>query len=157
MSTALSASPTADRAAAELLARILYAEVAHRGLRAVEALAALAANRARAALASEAARERFAAGEMARSQARMLIAICRAPFQFPVRHPRHARHARFTDPTEGDPALAMCRRVALRAVGGALPDATGGALLWHDEVRLPDWALGRLPVAEIGGLVFYWG
>lgn len=38
---------------------------------------------------------------------------------------------------------------------GALPDATRGALLWHDALRQPAWALGRVPTLEIGGLSFY--
>ena len=49
----------------------------------------------------------------------------------------------------------MCRRIAARALAGALPDATGGAVLWHDETRQPDWALARMPSAELGGLCFY--
>jgi spore germination cell wall hydrolase CwlJ-like protein len=56
---------------------------------------------------------------------------------------------------EGDPALAVCRRIARRAAAGALPDPTGGATHWHDAGALPGWALGRVPTAEIGGLVFY--
>jgi len=147
----------AGEAAAELLARVLYAEVGHRGLRAAEALAALAANRARAALGCADAALRYAGGERPASFERALIAACRAPFQFPVRHPRHPRHAFFAQPLEGDPALAMCRRVAARAVAGALPDPTGGALLWHAGDALPAWALGRVPVAEAGGLAFYAG
>lgn len=149
---------SAARAAAELLARVLYAECGHQGLRAVEALASLALNRARAALACPEARLRYSNGDAsATTPERALIAVCRAPFQFPARHPRHPRHALFAEPMGSDPALAMCRRVAARAVAGALPDPTGGALLWHAEGRLPAWALGRAPVAEAGGLVFYAG
>ena len=158
----MSAALSAGRAAPELLARILHAEASHRGLRAVEALAALALNRRRAALeGGEAARMRFAGGAPLGTPDRMLIAVCRAPFQFPVRHPRHPRHALFAVPPGGDAAAAapmeMCRRVAARAASGMLPDPTGGALLWHDDARLPDWALGRVPLAEAGGLAFYAG
>jgi spore germination cell wall hydrolase CwlJ-like protein len=145
----------AREAAAELLARVLYAEAGERPVRAIEALAALAINRARAARACPAAALRYAGGATPASLPRALIAVLRAPFQFPTRHPRHPAHARFAAPPPGDPALAVCRRIAARALGGALPDATGGALLWHDETRLPRWAMGRLPSAAIGGLVFY--
>jgi len=58
-------------------------------------------------------------------------------------------------PPAGDPVLAMCRRVAGRAVAGALPDPTAGATHWHDADALPGWAVGRVPSAEIGGLMFY--
>ena len=142
-------------AAAELLARILYAEAGQRPLRAIEGLASLAMNRAAAARACPEARLRFAGGAEAASPARALLAVLRAPFQFAVRHPRHPQHARFARPAEGDAALSMCRRVAARALSGALPDATAGGLLWHTAARQPDWALGRMPSAELGGLFFY--
>jgi spore germination cell wall hydrolase CwlJ-like protein len=144
----------AEAAASELLARVLLAEAGHRALPAVEALAAVAMNRARLVLAGGQAVARFAGGEAAETLPRAVIAVVRAPFQFPARHPRHPRHALFAAPPEGA-ALAMCRRVAARAVAGSLPDATGGALWWHDGARLPAWAAGRVPVREAGGLVFY--
>lgn len=145
----------ASAAAEELLARILYAEAGTRPVRAIEGLASLALNRAQAVLASEAARIRFAGGVAAANLPRAVIAVLRAPFQFPVRHAAHPRHAQFTQPIEGDPALAVCRRVAGRAMSGALRDMTGGALHWHGEGRQPAWALARVPSAEFGGLSFY--
>lgn len=145
----------AGAAAEELLARILYAEAGHRPVRAIEALASLAMNRARAALVSEEARLRFTAGAVPPSLPRAVIAVLRAPFQFQVRHSRHPNHARFAQPPEGDAALAVCRRVAARAMSGALRDMIGQALHWHDEARQPGWALGRIPTAEFGGLAFY--
>jgi len=151
-------SPTriaAQAAAEELLARILYAECGARPVRAIEALACLALNRARAVLASPEARTRFAGDAVPETLARALIAVLRAPFQFPVRHARHERHTLFATPIEGDPALAVCRRIAGRALLGALPDATRGALLWHDALRQPGWALGRVPTLEAGGFAFY--
>ncbi|MBY0335685.1 MAG: cell wall hydrolase [Acetobacteraceae bacterium] len=145
---------TAGDAAAELLARVLLAEAGHRGLAAVEGVASVALNRARCVMAGGEAEARFAGGEAAATLPRALIAVLRAPFQFPCRHPRHPRHGVFAAPPEG-PALAMCRRVAARALAGGVPDATGGALRWHEEGRLPGWAVGRAPIAELGGLVFY--
>ncbi len=145
----------ADEAAAELLARVLHAEAGAHPVRGIEALAALAMNRARLVLGCAEAQARFAGGAAPSSLARALIAVLRAPFQFPVRHPRHPRHALFVQAREGDPGFLMCRRIARRAVAGALPDASGGALLWHDALRLPPWAVGRVPCAELGGLAFY--
>ena len=145
----------AQAAAEELLARILYAEAGARPVRAIEALAMLAMNRAQAVLGSAEARTRFAGDTAVETLPRALIAVLRAPFQFPVRHAAHARHALFASPIEGDPALAVCRRVAGRALVGAMRDITGGALLWHDALRQPSWALGRVPTLESGGLCFY--
>lgn len=58
-------------------------------------------------------------------------------------------------PGEGDAALAACRRIAARALAGLLPDPTRGATHYHPAETLPRWALGQVPSAELGGLVFY--
>jgi spore germination cell wall hydrolase CwlJ-like protein len=144
--------------AAETLALTLWAEAAGRPVRAIEALAALVANRARAAATDETARLRFAPGIPADAAAAwplLLGRVCRAPFLFACWNPRHPRHAALGEAPEGDPALAVCRRIARRAAAGLLPDPTGGATHWHDARALPGWALGRVPAAEVGGLVFY--
>lgn len=153
----MSAAPrlnTVD-AATELLARILLAEAGFRPARAVEALAALAMNRAAAIRTCPEARLRFSNGMEAQNPPRALLAVLRSPFQFAVRHPHHPRHAAFAAPRADDPALAMCRRIAHRALAGALPDATGGCVLWHEDTRQPHWALGLVPAVEIGGLCFF--
>jgi hypothetical protein len=49
----------------------------------------------------------------------------------------------------------MCRRVAARALAGALPDMAPGATHWHNAQSLPGWAVGRMPLAEAGGLALY--
>ena len=147
--------------ASELLARTLYAEAGTRPVRAIEALAALALNRARAAMPRAARRSGaapFARGGHARLPEpgpRDLAGICRDPFLFPARNPRHPLHALLTTTPEGDPALAICRRIATRALAGSLADPTGGATHWHPQEGLPAWAVAREACAEIGGLVFY--
>ncbi len=143
MSAALHIGPR--EAAAETLALTLWGEAADRPVRAIEALAALVMNRAR--LAAE-------PGGPAH-WGRGVAGVCRAPFQFPCWNRHHPRHARLREVPAGDGALAICRRVAARAVSGALPDPTGGATHFHDAGTLPGWALGRPAVAEIGGLCFY--
>jgi N-acetylmuramoyl-L-alanine amidase len=154
----------AGRAAAqavETLALTLWAEAGERPVRAIEALATLVVNRARlAATRGEAARLRFApdaapTGATATPWPLLLGRVCQAPFLFACWNPRHPRHAALREAPEGDPALAICRRIAHRAASGILPDPTGGATHWHDGCALPGWALGRVPAAEIGGLIFY--
>jgi hypothetical protein len=158
MSATLAAAPAAAAArAAETLALTLWAEAATRPVRAIEALAALVVNRARLAAGDAAARTRFAPGEGQGGGAwpGLLGRVCRAPFLFACWNPRHGRHAALGEAPPGDPALAVCRRIATRAAGGGLPDPTGGATHFHDLGELPGWALGQVPVAEFGGLVFY--
>jgi len=151
LSPSLRAAATAalcreDRAAAtEILARTLFGEAAGRPVRAVEAVAAVVMNRVRLA-AMPGGPSHWGRG---------IAGVCRAPFQFPCWSPRHPRHAAMLEAAEDDPVFALCRRVAARAAAGVLPDPTDGATHYHDAGASPHWALGAMPVAEIGGLVFY--
>lgn len=51
--------------------------------------------------------------------------------------------------------LAVCARIARRALHGGLPDPTGGAVRHHPLGSLPAWACGRRPCAHIGDRLFY--
>jgi hypothetical protein len=51
--------------------------------------------------------------------------------------------------------LALCRRVARRALRGSLSDPTRGANAFHRIEASPDWARGLLPVATYGPYLFY--
>lgn len=135
----------AAESAAEVLALTLWGEAAGRPVRAIEGIAAVVANRARLA----------ALPDGPSHWGRGIIGVCRAPFQFACWNRNHPRYAALRDVTEGDPALAICRRIAARAVAGALPDPTGGATHYHPADALPRWAIGRVPEAELGGVVFY--
>lgn len=131
--------------AVEILALTLWGEAAERPVRAIEALAALVMNRAR----------RAAAPGGPAHWGRGVAGVCRAPFQFPCWNRNHPRHAALREVPPGDATLAICRRVAARALAGTLPDPTRGATHMHDAAVLPGWALGRASVAEIGELCFY--
>ena len=143
--------------APEILALTLRAEAGDRPVRAIEALAALVVNRARQAAADAVSCTRFAPGaEPGLAWPALLARACRAPFLFGCWMPRHPRRAALLEATRAeDASLAMCRRIAARAAAGALPDPTAGATHWHAAEVLPGWALGQVPSAEIGGLVFY--
>lgn len=151
----------ATRRAEEILALTLWAEAGIRPVRAIEALAALVVNRARLAATEAAARLRYAPevpvrpGSPAPPWPLLLGPVCRAPFLFACWKPWPPGHALPGEAKEGDPALAICRRIAARAAAGVLPDPTGGATHWHDAGTLPGWAIGLVPTAEIGGLMFY--
>jgi hypothetical protein len=51
--------------------------------------------------------------------------------------------------------IALCRRVARRALRGSLTDPTRGANAFHRIEASPDWARGLLPVATYGPYLFY--
>lgn len=161
----------------ETLALTLRAEAGDRPVRALEALAALVVNRARMAAEGAASCARFAPGGRAGGRtgdctggwAALLPMVCQAPFLFGCWNPRHphrrtllavlrdrsAPHGGVLPEAQPDLLLEVCRRIALRAAGGALPDPTAGATHWHDAAAMPGWAIGHVPTAEIGGLVFY--
>lgn len=129
---------------ADVLALTLWGEADGRPVRAMEAVASVVMTRVRLAAAP--------GGPTHLGQG--VIAVCRAPFQFACWHPGHPRQRALAElPAGAD--LGPCHRVAARALAGALPDPTGGATHYHAAENLPRWALGRVPVAEIGGLVFY--
>jgi N-acetylmuramoyl-L-alanine amidase len=51
--------------------------------------------------------------------------------------------------------LAMCRRVARRALRGSLAGPTGGANAFHRIEAGPPWARPLLPIAMYGPYLFY--
>ena len=129
----------------EVLALTLWGEAAERSVRAIEGVAAVIINRVRM----------VAAPDGPRHWGRGVSGVCRAPFQFGCWHPRHPRHAAMLALPAADMNLAISKRIAARAASGFLPDPTGGATHYHAAERLPGWAVGRIALAEIGGLVFY--
>ena len=128
-----------------VLAATLYAEAGKRPVRAIEALAALVMNRVRARLPHWGAD---------------ISGVCRAPFQFRCWNRHHPSHAVLQEALPGgtllqDPTMEICRRVATRAVAGVLSAPIGHATHVHADDDQPSWSLGRMPTAEIGGLLFY--
>jgi spore germination cell wall hydrolase CwlJ-like protein len=142
MSAALQAQRIAS--AAEILALTLWGEADGRPVRAMEAVASVVMNRVRLAA--------LPGGPTHLGQG--VVAVCRAPFQFACWHPGHPRRRAIAELRE-DAELSACRRVAARALAGVLRDPTGGATHYHAAEALPRWALGQVPTAETGGLVFY--
>jgi N-acetylmuramoyl-L-alanine amidase len=142
MSAALQAQRIAS--AAEILALTLWGEADGRPVRAMEAVASVVMNRVRLAA--------LPGGPTHLGQG--VVAVCRAPFQFACWHPGHPRRRAIAE-LRGDADLGACRRVAARALAGVLRDPTGGATHYHAAEALPRWALGQVPTAETGGLVFY--
>jgi N-acetylmuramoyl-L-alanine amidase len=143
MSAALHMTPRVA-APAEVLALTIWGEAGDRPVRAMEGVGAVVMTRLR-----------LAAGPGGRAHLGQGVAgICRAPFQFACWHPGHPRRRAIAELPQGAD-LGPARRIAARAIAGALPDPTGGATHYHVAEELPRWALGQTPTAELGGLVFY--
>jgi hypothetical protein len=56
---------------------------------------------------------------------------------------------------DGEAREAVCRRVARRALSGALQDPTRGATAFHHVDEMPAWARHRSPIAIHGAYLFY--
>ncbi len=117
------------------VARVIYAETGAVSLRAVEALSAMIANAARASN-------------------RTITQVISDDSLFPVLHDDNPRHGFLTHDANSR-AFQMCVRVAVRMLRGGLADATRGAIRFHHDSELPQWAVSRGYIADIDGLLFY--
>jgi N-acetylmuramoyl-L-alanine amidase len=133
------AEPVVDAAAVDLLARTLWGEARGEGAAGMAAVAAVVLNRLKRPA-------RFGAG---------IEAVCRAPKQFSCWNQGDPNRERALTVTEADRAFAAARRIARRALAGALDDPTRGACHYHAAGCFPRWARGRAPCAAIGRHLFY--
>ena len=124
-----------SRDAVSLLAHFLYSEAEVESVRTREGIAAAIANQAERLLSG--------AGEPGPRSQRFIECLDRLGAVEVA--------AKRTD----DRAFASCRRIAQRAVSGALQDPTGGAVRFHEFGRRPGWATGLNPSAWIGSYLFY--
>lgn len=149
--TCLSSKPSrlpdvaAEDAAIDTLARTLWGEAADEPVRVKEALAAVILNRVREARAD------FGRGWLGAT----VVQACLGPDQFTCwRGTPNSRH-RLLSVAADDPAFAICRRIAARAVRGALSDPTEGATHYHRLGEVPWWRRNMEPTAVIGRRRFY--
>lgn len=127
----------ATRDAVSLLALFLYHEAGGESVRTREAIAATLANRV----------DRLLSGsEPSRTT--------RRPARF-IECLRALSAKKAALPAADDPLLASCRRIAQRAVSGALQDPTGGCVRFHELSASPSWASGLNPCAWFGSYLFY--
>lgn len=127
--------PARNSRAVQALAQVLFRHVGGESVRVIEAVAAALAN------------GRTCGGPMAEEWSLRLaeaMGSTRNP-ALPVFRPGGRCARRF----------AMCHRIARRALGSSLPDPTNGATAFHAADAWPSWSAGRLPVSEIGPLLFY--
>lgn len=117
------------------IARIIYAETHASSLAVVEALASMIAN-------------------LRESSGRPLENIIEDKDVFESLNDDSPRHGDLLADSAGR-GFQMCLRVAQRMLGGGLPDCCCGATKFHRIELLPDWAVARGYIAEIGGLLFY--
>ena len=126
-----------------VLARTIYGEARGEGLAGMEAVASVVMNRT------------VTGGWWGDD----VISVCLKPWQFSVWNAGDPNRALILskEPGSGDPNFDMAYSVAGRAMAGELVDRTNGATHYHTRSVAPGWAANEIPVAEIGGHVFYKG
>lgn len=132
--------------AAYLLALVLWDEAAEESVRVQEALAAAVANQVRQWRQQAVAEGRLQPDIDLSSSARARLFVSCLNL--------HGRR-NITPPPSGDAVFAMCRRIAGRAVTGALKDSTGGAVRFHRLGATPSWVNQFEPGPLIGSHLFY--
>jgi hypothetical protein len=129
--------------AVSLLALFLYAQARVEAVRAREALAATIANQVKRLLTERAISVPNSLDSCSLRASLFIECLDRlGSIEAPV-------------PQMDEPTFASCRRIAQRAVRGALQDPTGGAVRFHELGSSPAWAAGLNPSAWIGSYLFY--
>lgn len=128
----------------DILARTLWGEARGESVRGKEAVAAVVVNRVRHARAGR-----------AMWWGRTISDVCLKPDQFSCWSNPSGGCPDAMVVVPGDPCLAVCVRIARRAVAGVLEDPTGGATCYHARSVHPRWAWSRIPSAEVGEHIFY--
>lgn len=83
-------------------------------------------------------------------------AACLAPWQFSCHNPNDPNCEALAAVTTDDPIFAQCMQISQLAVGGTLPDVTGGATYYYAQGSPePLWAQGKVPCITIGHHLFF--
>lgn len=135
----------AQETAIDTLARTIWGEAHGESVRGKEAVAAVVMNRVKQA------RSRFGFDWWGGT----VVEACLGPDQFDCWRRSPESRRRLLNVRPDDPVFAVCRRIACRAVRGALVDPTGGAVRYHRRNDSPWWAHGLEPTVTIGRRLFY--
>jgi len=130
---------------ADILARTLWGEARGESKAGREAVAAVVLNRVEVATRHGG---RFWWGND-------VVSVCLKPWQFSCWNVNDPNRAKLQAVDEKNRVFAQCRRIADAALAGELADPTEGATHYHVEGLSPPWSLGRQPVTQIGGHLFY--
>jgi len=139
-------SPAVEKNEIDTLARTLWGEARGEEVRGMEAVAAVVMNRVNADLWQDNKPDWWGEG---------VVAVCRKDWQFSCWNKDDPNREKMLALDSSDPIFQICKRIAAKAVRGALQDPTGGATHYHHEDLTPKWARGKTPTVQIGKHVFY--
>lgn len=84
-----------------------------------------------------------------------ICSVCLKPQQFSCWNYNDVNRKLLEQDLSANKSYIICRRIALRALGGILRDNTDGATHYHLRGLRPKWSIGKIPCAEIGNHIFY--
>lgn len=117
------------------IARVVYAETNARSLRVVEALTSMIHN-------------------LSISSGKTFNQIVSDKSLFEALN-ENSKNNKLTRVQPDNNGFQMCLRVAMRMLNGSLSDCCYGAIRFHREDTLPEWAMSKGYIADIDGLLFY--
>lgn len=125
----------------QILAKTIYGEANHHNLSEMEAIANVIINRVKQSQ-----------NGMNVWWGETIAQVCLKPAQFSCWQPNSKID--WLQPLN-DAVYQICRRIAVRAIKGLLPDNTKGGVYYHSIHTHPRWAYASVPCAKIGDLLFY--
>lgn len=82
--------------------------------------------------------------------------VCLKPYQFSCWNNNDPNLKLLLQTTINHDTYSLCHRVAEGFIAGNSMDVTSGADHYHSRwIQPPNWAVGRMPVTEIGNHYFY--
>lgn len=128
----------------DTLARTIYGEARGESLSGQEAIASVVLNRVK-----------FANNKGKYWWGNTITTVCKCPWQFSCWNANDPNYKILIGDLQSDKFFQICRRIALRAIGGVLQDKTCGATHYHLRSLRPKWSIGKIPCTEIGNHIFY--
>lgn len=123
----------------EIFAKTLYGEARGEGLKGLEAVASVIINRVKKPC----------------WWGRTIQEVCLKPAQFSCWNKDDPNRQVLNSDLSADPIFDVCKRIAVRAIKGLLPDMTKGSTHYHTLSVHPKWASALVPNAQIGNHLFY--
>ena len=123
----------------EIFAKTLYGEARGEGLKGIEAVACVIVNRLKKPC----------------WWGHTIQEVCLKPAQFSCWNKDDPNRQLLNTDLSQEPIFDVCRRVAVRAIKGLLPDITKGSTHYHTLSVNPKWASALVPNVQIGKHLFY--
>ena len=123
----------------EIMAKTLYGEARGEGISGLEAVANVIMNRVKKPC----------------WWGKTIREVCLKPMQFSCWNTDDPNRSKLMGDLSHDPLFDVCKRIAVRAIRGLLPDKTKGSTHYHTLSVHPRWASALVPNAQIGNHLFY--